>query len=288
MYARSFGDVFSPAALIARASFSCTCIFAENCPSSTISCRIPARVCAASDQFERRWVHGHSAGVYQSHSEPEVKAPCCTSVWYCARVPRNVSLSAPSLLLRTRMPERKQVNVETRSAGGPRDHSLRPTFSARTRLACTSLAAETCSFILLGLFQPHRRSSDTTLGLERCALSIGGSNLVGALLAGNNPGHGRGRHRHRTRLDVLTAYGDIIVMEGKASTRLATDKWPTNKARSSLIIPRRPQKFWPMSWCRCCCNHRRRSGRCRFTGRCQLHGVLLPRRPPFSLLGRSK
>lgn len=59
---------------------------------------------------------------------------------------------------------------------------------------------------------------DATLGLERCALSIGGSNLVGALLAGNNRGMAVADIVTERDIDVLTAYGDVVVMEGGVNT----------------------------------------------------------------------
>lgn len=59
---------------------------------------------------------------------------------------------------------------------------------------------------------------DATLGLERCPISIGGSNLVGALLAGNTKGMAVADIVSDRDIDTLTSYGDVVVMEGGVNT----------------------------------------------------------------------
>ena len=59
---------------------------------------------------------------------------------------------------------------------------------------------------------------DATLGLERCPISIGGSNLVGALLAGNSRGMAVADIVSDRDIDALTSYGDVVVMEGGVNT----------------------------------------------------------------------
>ena len=59
---------------------------------------------------------------------------------------------------------------------------------------------------------------DATLDLERCPISIGGSNLVGALLAGNSRGMAVADIVSERDIDALTSYGDVVVMEGGVNT----------------------------------------------------------------------
>jgi translation initiation factor 6 len=59
---------------------------------------------------------------------------------------------------------------------------------------------------------------DATLDLERCPISIGGSNLVGALLAGNTKGMAVADIVTDRDVDILTSYGDVVVMEGGVNT----------------------------------------------------------------------
>ena len=57
-----------------------------------------------------------------------------------------------------------------------------------------------------------------TLGLETCAISIGGSHLVGALLSGNSKGITVADIATEEDVDKLTSYGDVVVMEGGVNT----------------------------------------------------------------------
>ena len=57
-----------------------------------------------------------------------------------------------------------------------------------------------------------------TLDLEMCAITIGGSHLVGALLSGNSRGMAVADIATEGDIEVLTSYGDVIVMEGGVNT----------------------------------------------------------------------
>jgi translation initiation factor 6 len=59
---------------------------------------------------------------------------------------------------------------------------------------------------------------ETTLQLEMAPISIGGSNLIGALLAGNSNGLAVADIASDNDIDVLTAFGDVVVMEGGVNT----------------------------------------------------------------------
>ena len=59
---------------------------------------------------------------------------------------------------------------------------------------------------------------ETTLQLEMAPISIGGSNLIGALLAGNSNGIAVADIASEKDIDQLTAYGDVVVMEGGVNT----------------------------------------------------------------------
>ena len=59
---------------------------------------------------------------------------------------------------------------------------------------------------------------ETTLQLEMAPISIGGSNLIGALLAGNSNGIAVADIATEKDIDQLTAYGDVVVMEGGVNT----------------------------------------------------------------------
>ena len=54
--------------------------------------------------------------------------------------------------------------------------------------------------------------------LEMAPISIGGSNLIGALLAGNSNGIAVADIATEKDIDQLTAYGDVVVMEGGVNT----------------------------------------------------------------------
>lgn len=59
---------------------------------------------------------------------------------------------------------------------------------------------------------------DKTLQLEMHPISIGGSNLIGALVAGNSKGMAVADIATETDIDMLTAFGDVVVMEGGVNT----------------------------------------------------------------------
>ena len=59
---------------------------------------------------------------------------------------------------------------------------------------------------------------ENSLSLEMCAISIGGSNLVGALVAGNSRGMAVADIATERDIDILTSYGDVVVMEGGVNT----------------------------------------------------------------------
>ncbi|MBN16910.1 MAG: translation initiation factor IF-6 [Candidatus Thermoplasmatota archaeon] len=69
------------------------------------------------------------------------------------------------------------------------------------------------------LFAPMQLSKkevsalESTLGLEVAKISIGGSALVGALIAGNSNGIAVADIATSEDIDRLTSYGDVIVME---------------------------------------------------------------------------
>lgn len=56
------------------------------------------------------------------------------------------------------------------------------------------------------------------LQLEMQPITIGGSNLVGALLCGNSRGMAVADIAHESDIDKLTSFGDIVVMEGGVNT----------------------------------------------------------------------
>lgn len=74
------------------------------------------------------------------------------------------------------------------------------------------------------VFHPHELNDealsriDEYLGLEMHPLSIGGSTLVGALVAGTSKGLAVADIATESDIDALTAYGDVVVMEGGVNT----------------------------------------------------------------------
>ena len=74
------------------------------------------------------------------------------------------------------------------------------------------------------VFHPHELSDealnriDECLGLERHPLSIGGSTLVGALVTGTSKGLAVADIATAEDVDTLTAFGDVVVMEGGVNT----------------------------------------------------------------------
>tara|TARA_Y100000766_G_scaffold220916_1_gene193031 strand:- start:114 stop:776 length:663 start_codon:yes stop_codon:yes gene_type:complete len=65
---------------------------------------------------------------------------------------------------------------------------------------------------------PIIETIQSVLDLETCAQSIGGSNLVGALLSGNSRGIAVADIATDEDIDKLTSYGDVVVMEGGVNT----------------------------------------------------------------------
>jgi translation initiation factor 6 len=59
---------------------------------------------------------------------------------------------------------------------------------------------------------------ESTLGLETKGLLIGGSRLIGSLLAGNNYGLAVADLATEKDIEELTSYGDVIVMESGINT----------------------------------------------------------------------
>jgi translation initiation factor 6 len=59
---------------------------------------------------------------------------------------------------------------------------------------------------------------ETTLQLEMHAISVGGSNLIGALVAGNSRGMAVADIATESDIDMLTSFGDVVVMEGGVNT----------------------------------------------------------------------
>jgi translation initiation factor 6 len=66
--------------------------------------------------------------------------------------------------------------------------------------------------------EPVLETIKQSLGLETCAITIGGSNLVGALLAGNSRGMAVADIATEEDIETLTSYGDVVVMEGGVNT----------------------------------------------------------------------
>ena len=68
------------------------------------------------------------------------------------------------------------------------------------------------------LTEPIKEKIDNVLGLESVELNIGGSNLIGALLCGNSKGMAVADIATESDIDLLTSYGDVVVMEGGVNT----------------------------------------------------------------------
>ena len=66
--------------------------------------------------------------------------------------------------------------------------------------------------------QPVLETLEATLGLEMQPLTVGGSNLVGALVCGNSRGIAIADIANEGDIDQLTSYGDVVVMEGGVNT----------------------------------------------------------------------
>jgi translation initiation factor 6 len=59
---------------------------------------------------------------------------------------------------------------------------------------------------------------ESSLGLESKGLLIGGSRLIGSLLAGNNHGLAVADLATEDDVEILTSYGDVVVMESGINT----------------------------------------------------------------------
>ena len=66
--------------------------------------------------------------------------------------------------------------------------------------------------------KPTLELLQSNLELELAPLTIGGSTLVGALLAGNSKGMAVADIATDSDIDTLTSYGDVVVMEGGVNT----------------------------------------------------------------------
>ncbi len=78
---------------------------------------------------------------------------------------------------------------------------------------------------------------DEYIGLERHAMSIGGSNLVGALIAGTTKGLAVADIATERDIDALTSFGDVVVMEGGVNTAGNLLLCNENGAIASPAIP---------------------------------------------------
>ena len=93
------------------------------------------------------------------------------------------------------------------------------------------------------VFHPHELNDealsriDEYLGLERHPLTIGGSTLVGALVAGNSKGLAVADIATESDIDVLTSFGDVVVMEGGVNTAGNLLLCNENGAIASPAIP---------------------------------------------------
>ena len=97
MYARRFADVFSPAALIARASFFSLRSGNEHPSSNRTYLLITQNMRHASRiRFERRWVHGHSGGVYPVPFRTRKSRPPASVLLLWCESPRERQSLCPS------------------------------------------------------------------------------------------------------------------------------------------------------------------------------------------------
>lgn len=93
------------------------------------------------------------------------------------------------------------------------------------------------------VFHPHELNDealariDKYLGLERHPLTIGGSTLVGALVSGNSKGLAVADIATESDIDILTSFGDVVVMEGGVNTAGNLLLCNENGAIASPAIP---------------------------------------------------
>ena len=66
--------------------------------------------------------------------------------------------------------------------------------------------------------EPTVEAFESCLGLELHPMTVGGSSLVGALVCGNSRGIAVADIATEGDIDQLTAYGDVVVMEGGVNT----------------------------------------------------------------------
>jgi translation initiation factor 6 len=78
---------------------------------------------------------------------------------------------------------------------------------------------------------------DEYIGLERHPMSIGGSTLVGALIAGTTKGLAVADIATEEDIDKLTSFGDVVVMEGGVNTAGNLLLCNENGAIASPAIP---------------------------------------------------
>ena len=183
-------------------------------------------------RFERRWVHGHSGGVYLVSSRTQKSSPPASLpiLWY--ESPRERKSLCPSSF--TRNPPKNQAGTV-----------LVPAFFCFSKVLYLwyHLLAELIEMPIdtvdifgsdqIGihlatvgdvifhppeLTKPVKDVIDKVIGLESCELTIGGSNLIGALLAGNSKGMAVADIATEKDIDTLTAFGDVVVMEGGVNT----------------------------------------------------------------------
>lgn len=72
-------------------------------------------------------------------------------------------------------------------------------------------------FLPLALQESDVRVIEATVELESVQLTIGGSNLIGALLEGNSRGMGVADIATPEDIDKLTSFGDVVVMESSVN-----------------------------------------------------------------------
>jgi translation initiation factor 6 len=93
------------------------------------------------------------------------------------------------------------------------------------------------------VFHPHELNDEATarideyIGLERHPLSVGGSNLLGALVAGTSKGLAVADIANESDIDALTSFGDVVVMEGGVNTAGNLLLCNENGAIASPAIP---------------------------------------------------
>ena len=222
MYARSFGDVFSPAALIVRASFS-LCIRTSSALrliSMPIHDATPCRVIPIRKKMGARSQRRCLPGPIPN---PEVKPFCVCpntvvreSTGTAVTVPLFFPLGYPRFFLSLHLRFLNYVCIQRNEVKVMPIDTLDILGSDQIGIHLASVGKV--------LFHPRElpemilEQLETTLQLEMAPISIGGSNLIGALLAGNSNGLAVADIATETDIDELTAFGDVVVMEGGVNT----------------------------------------------------------------------